>query len=69
LIFEYLPFNRSFSQEQSSSLLIQFGVGVDMPYKANVIGPLNAPVPELKSVWQIGMRIVFDWRHYLDSQK
>jgi hypothetical protein len=68
-VFEYLPFKRSFSQEQSSSLLIQFGVGVDMPYKANVIGPLNAPVPELKSVWQIGVRLVFDWRHYLDAHQ
>ena len=68
-VIEYLPFQRSFSQEQSSSLLIQLGIGVDMPYSANVIGPLNAPIPELKSVWQIGLRVVFDWRHYLDSQK
>ena len=68
-VIEYLPFQRSFSQEQSSSLLIQLGVGVDIPTSANVVGPLNAPVPELKSVWQIGLRVVFDWRHYLDSQK
>jgi len=68
-VIEYLPFQRSFSQEQSSSLLIQLGVGVDIPTSANVIGPLNAPLPELKSVWQIGLRVVFDWRHYLDSQK
>ena len=66
---EYLPFNRSFSQEQSSSLLIQFTVGVDIPTSANVISNGTLPVPplpELKSVWQVGMRIVFDWRHYIE---
>ncbi len=63
---EYLPFNRSFSQEQSSSLLIQFTVGVDIPTSASVIPEGSAPLPELKSVWQIGMRVVFDWRHYFD---
>jgi hypothetical protein len=63
---EYLPFNRSFSQEQSSSLLIQFTVGVDIPGSASVIPTGSAPVPPLKSVWQIGMRVVFDWRHYLE---
>ena len=65
---EYLPFNRAFSQEQSSSLLIQFTVGVDIPTSANVISNAGSPVPplpELKSVWQVGMRIVFDWRHYI----
>jgi hypothetical protein len=66
---EYLPFNRSFSQEQSSSLLIQFTVGVDIPTSANVISDPGLPVPplpELKSVWQVGMRVVFDWRHYIE---
>ncbi len=66
---EYLPFNRSFSQEQSSSLLIQFTVGVDIPTSANVLSNGSSPVPplpELKSVWQVGMRVVFDWRHYFE---
>ena len=66
---EYMPFNRSFSQEQSSSLLIQFTVGVDIPTSANVITNGTVPVPplpELKSVWQMGMRVVFDWRRYLE---
>jgi len=67
--FEYLPFNRSFSQEQSSSLLIQFGIGVDLPYGATVISPANAPVPELKSVWQFSMRVIFDWRHYFEAKQ
>ena len=62
---EYMPFNRSFSQLQSSSMLVQFSVGVDIPYGATVVQPLGTPLPQLKSVWQIGMRIIFDWRHYL----
>ncbi len=63
-IVEYMPFRRSFSQVQSSSLLIQLTAGVDIPYGAEVIAPSNDPVPALKSVWQFGVRIVFDWRHY-----
>jgi hypothetical protein len=61
---EYMPFNRSFSQLQSSSMLVQFSIGVDIPYGATVIQPKTDPLPALKSVWQIGMRVIFDWRHY-----
>ncbi len=61
---EYMPFNRSFSQLQSSSMLVQFSVGVDIPYGAAVLQPKTDPLPALKSVWQIGMRVIFDWRHY-----
>jgi len=65
---EYMPFNRSFSQWQSSSMLVQLSVGVDIPYGATVVqqpGMPVLPVPALKSIWQIGIRIIFDWRHYL----
>jgi hypothetical protein len=63
-----MPFNRSFSQWQSSSMLVQFSVGVDIPYGATVVQQPNTPVvpvPALKSIWQIGLRVIFDWRHYL----
>ena len=60
---EYRPF-RSFSQDQSSSLIIQFFTGVDIPYDAKLVVPSGKAVPSLKSVWQIGMRIIFDWRKY-----
>ncbi len=63
-ILEYQPFRRSFSQVQSSSFLVQLTGGVTIPHGASVISPVNAPLPELKSVYQIGIRIVFDWRHY-----
>ena len=54
----------SFSQNQSSNLLFQLGFGVDMPHGAGTLLPAGAAVPELKDVWYIGLRILFDWRHY-----
>jgi hypothetical protein len=62
---EWMPFNRSFSQWQSSSVLVQFSAGVNIPYGVTVLQPTQAPVPALKSVWQLGLRVIFDWRHYL----
>ena len=54
----------SFSQNQSSDLLFQLGFGVDIPHGAGTLLPAEAPVPELKNVWYIGLRIMFNWRHY-----
>jgi hypothetical protein len=62
-ILEYRPF-RSFSFDQTSSMLVQISTGVDIPYGAVTLAPAGAPVPELKSVWNIGLRILFDWRKY-----
>jgi hypothetical protein len=61
---EYRPL-RSFSQNQSSSFLIQFTTGVDIPSKASVLLPVGDPVPQLKNIYYLGMRIMFDWRRYL----
>ena len=60
---EYRPF-RSFSTDQSSSLLIQLYFGVDVPTGWTVVAPPGAPKPETQSAWVGGLRIVFDWRHY-----
>jgi hypothetical protein len=60
---EYRPF-RSFSMDQSSSMIIQLTTGFDIPYGATVVSPVGAAVPELKTVWQLGLRIIFDWRRY-----
>jgi hypothetical protein len=62
-ILEYRPF-RTFSLDQSSSLIIQFSAGFDIPYGASVIYPTNQPLPELQTVWQAGIRFLFNWRHY-----
>ena len=62
-VLEYRPL-RSFSQDQSSILKVQFSFGVDLPYKVNVIAPLGQPPMELRPVWHITTRIIFNWRHY-----
>lgn len=64
-IVEYRPF-RTFSQDQSASLVVQFFAGFDIPTSASVVGPAGAPEPDLKTIWQVGIRIVFDWRYYPD---
>jgi len=63
-ILEYRPF-RTFSLNQSSMVLIQLTAGVDIPFSPLVLAPIGEPVPELKSVYHIGLRILFDWRQYL----
>jgi hypothetical protein len=60
---EYRPV-RSFSTNQSSTLLIQFYGGVDIPHNVETLSPPNTPAPELENVWYLGARVVFDWRHY-----
>jgi hypothetical protein len=65
-VLEYRPF-RSFSQDQSTSLVVQFFTGFDVPTAASVVSPAGAPEPDLKTIWQVGLRMVFDWRYYLGS--
>jgi len=69
-VVEYRPF-RTFSLDQSSSLVIQLNVGVDIPYSETVIANSepgvaleDVAVPELDNVWYVGMRFAFDWRYY-----
>ncbi|HRI78467.1 MAG TPA: hypothetical protein PLR06_02940 [Cyclobacteriaceae bacterium] len=63
-LIEYRPF-RSFSTNQSADILVQFSTGVDIPQGANVIVPITDPVPSMKPVWYLGLRLIFDWRYYL----
>lgn len=62
-ILEYRPL-RTFSQDQSSSLMLQLNTGVDIPYRTQTILPAGDPVPELKRIWYVGVRVLFNWRHY-----
>jgi hypothetical protein len=62
-IVEYRPF-RTFSLDQSSSLVVQLNFGVDIPYSETLIAPEGAPVPELDAIWYVGLRFAFDWRYY-----
>jgi len=62
-VLEYMPF-RSFSTDQSSSVVLQLYGSVDIPVGVTEIYPSGAPEPELHSVWEIGLRAAFRWRHY-----
>lgn len=62
-IVEYKPF-RAFGANQSSTLLFQLFSGVYVPTSATVAAPVGASAPDLDSVWSVGLRLLFDWRHY-----
>jgi hypothetical protein len=62
-IAEYRPF-RSYSSDQSSSVLIQLYFAVDVPHSSSVSAPAGAPTPDLRNIWMGGIRVIFDWRHY-----
>jgi len=62
-ILEYRPY-RSFASNQSSTLLFQLFVGADVPGSSPVVAPVGAPGVELDTVYSVGLRLVFDWRHY-----
>jgi len=63
-IIEYRPF-RSFSRNQTSSVLIQLYGGFDKPTQTLVVSPVGAPVPELHTIGLAGVRVAFDWRYYV----
>jgi hypothetical protein len=62
-ILEYRPF-RTFSSDQSSSLVFQLNFGVDIPHNESTQLPVGLETPDLKPVWYIGLRAAFDWRYY-----
>lgn len=61
---EYRPF-RTFSMNQTSSLMVQFNFGFDVPHSAYVLEPVGETQVPLQTVWYFGARIIFDWRKYL----
>jgi hypothetical protein len=63
-ILEYRLF-RTFSVNQSSGLMLQPYVGFDTPTAVSVISPAGAPIPDAHTIVTTGVRLVFDWRHYL----
>ncbi len=62
-IVEIRPY-RAFSAKQSSSVMFQLFVSADVPDDVSVAYPTGAPAPDLDTVWALGVRMVFDWRHY-----
>jgi hypothetical protein len=63
-VFEYRLF-RDFSTNQSSGLMLQPYVGFDIPTAVSVISPTGAPSPDAHTIVTTGVRVVFDWRHYI----
>jgi hypothetical protein len=62
-IVEYRPF-RAYSSNLSSTLLFQLFFGVDVPYHESIEAPLGAPPVSLRTVYSLGLRMVFGWRYY-----
>jgi hypothetical protein len=62
-IFEFRPY-RSFSTNQSSSILFQLYGGVDVPRSEHVALPEGAAPVKLETLWYLGIRMAFDWRYY-----
>jgi hypothetical protein len=64
-IVEYRPF-KTFDVGQRSSMFIQLYGGFDIPSNVEVLELSDATgsTPELKTVWNLGLRLIFDWRHY-----
>ena len=44
--------------------VLRLGAGADHPRLVGIVSPLGAPAPSLKTVYSIGVRLIFDWRHY-----
>ena len=62
-ILEYRPY-RSFAGNQSSTVLFQLFGGADVPDGHTVFSPPGAAPVAMDTVWSLGLRMVFDWRHY-----
>jgi hypothetical protein len=63
-ILEYRPY-RSFSGNQSSTVLFQLFASADVPSNYRVVdGPATASPVSLGTIWSLGLRMVFDWRYY-----
>jgi hypothetical protein len=62
-ILEYRPY-RSFSSNQSSTVQFQLFAGADYPYDESIDSPAGAPSVDLRPVYFLGLRMVFDWRYY-----
>jgi hypothetical protein len=62
-ILEYRPYH-AFDTTQTAEVVIQLFGGVDDPYGAQVISPIGAPGVPMDRVYYLGVRLLFDWRHY-----
>jgi hypothetical protein len=66
-VLEYRPY-RQFSTDQSSSILFQLFIGLEVPYGVSVDSPPDGPPAHLDDVWSAGLRMIFTWRRYFGGQ-
>jgi hypothetical protein len=45
--------------------MLQPYIGFDTPTGVSVVSPTGAPNPDAHTIMTTGVRLVFDWRHYL----
>ena len=62
-ILEFRPY-RAFDTQQSSAVLIQLFAGAEVPQRTKVTWPPGAPAVKFQTIYTIGVRMIFDWRHY-----
>jgi hypothetical protein len=62
-ILEYRPY-RSFSSNQSSTVMFKLFAGADVPYGESIDKPEGAPPVNLRTRYSLGLRMLFDWRYY-----
>lgn len=62
-VLEYQPF-RAFSMDQTSILIFQLYGGFETPSAVQTLAPAGAPLPELRTIFELGLRLAFDWRRY-----
>ncbi|MCK9219546.1 MAG: hypothetical protein M0P47_05810 [Bacteroidales bacterium] len=70
-IVEYRPF-RTYSSRQTGSLLFQLHGGFDIPGKRSTIAITDGKdyaLPETRTIWYAGIRLVFDYRYYFSGKK
>lgn len=62
-VLEYTP-TRTFSQDQSATLKAQLTFGVDDPSVEEVLAQGTVEPVQLRPIWFIGARVLFNWRRY-----
>jgi len=62
-ILEYRPY-RSYSGNQSSTILLQLFAGADIPSDVSIAAPEGAPPVDMRPIYSLGLRMLFDWRYY-----
>ncbi|MCK9203705.1 MAG: hypothetical protein M0P58_04615 [Bacteroidales bacterium] len=69
-IVEYRPF-RTYSSRQTGSLLFQLHGGFDIPGKRKTIWAPEGytGLPDTRTMWYAGVRLVFDYRYYFSGKK